>query len=116
MIYAADDGDLITVANFPASILDLPFRSSANDADRGYVAHAGRVPARGTPVTMSFTLRRCPGHRKRQSQAESRPCSMNTDGLLRHWLRETAGGDGRRPMILSPTLSKVDFPTDHGQD
>ncbi len=24
MIYAADDGDLITVANFPASILDLP--------------------------------------------------------------------------------------------
>ncbi len=57
MIYAADDGDLITVANFPASILDLPYRSSANDADRAYVARPDRVPARGTPVTMSFRPR-----------------------------------------------------------
>ena len=57
MIYAADDGDLITVANFPASILDLPYRSSASDADRGYVAHAARVPVRGTPVTMFLRLR-----------------------------------------------------------
>ncbi|WP_435010378.1 YdjY domain-containing protein [Tundrisphaera lichenicola] len=52
MIYAADDGDLVTVANFPASILDLPFRSSANDADRTYLARADRVPVRGTPVTV----------------------------------------------------------------
>ncbi len=51
-IFAADDGDLITVANFPASILDLPYRSSANDADRGYNANPERVPPRGTPVTM----------------------------------------------------------------
>jgi hypothetical protein len=51
-IYAADDGDLITVANFPASILDLPMRSSANDADRGFVAFTERVPPRGTPVTL----------------------------------------------------------------
>ena len=52
MIYAADDGDLFTVANFPAAILDLPFRSSANDADRSYLANPDRVPPRGTPVTM----------------------------------------------------------------
>jgi hypothetical protein len=60
MIYAADDGDLITVANFPASILDLPYRSSANDADRGYLANPERVPARGTPVTMYFRPRAAP--------------------------------------------------------
>ena len=69
MIYAADDGDLITVANFPASILDLPFRSSANDADRGYVSHAGRVPVRGTPVTMSFTLRPAPAKNEPKPKA-----------------------------------------------
>jgi hypothetical protein len=52
MIYAADDGDLITVANFPSSILDLPYRSSANDGDRSYVAFTDRIPHRGTPVTL----------------------------------------------------------------
>lgn len=57
--YAADDGDLITVANFPSSILDLPFRSSANDADRGYVANTAAMPDRGTAVTI--TLKPRPG-------------------------------------------------------
>ena len=60
MIYAADDGDLITVANFPASILDLPYRSSASDADRGYAARPDRVPVRGTPVTMYLQPRPAP--------------------------------------------------------
>ncbi len=59
-IYAADDGDLFTVANFPASILDLPIRSSANDADRSYLAFAGRVPPRGTPVTLYLRPRVAP--------------------------------------------------------
>lgn len=57
MIYAADDGDLVTVANFPASILDLPYRSSASDADRGYAADPAKVPPRGTPVTMYLSPR-----------------------------------------------------------
>src|SRR4051794_21473770 len=60
MIYAADDGDLVTVANFPASILDLPFRSSANDADRTYLANPERVPVRGTPVTLYLRPRTTP--------------------------------------------------------
>src|SRR5262249_51116030 len=51
-IYAADDGDLITVANFASAILDLPFASTANDADRLYVAHTARIPPRGTTVLM----------------------------------------------------------------
>jgi len=70
MIYAADDGDLITVANFPASILDLPYRSSASDADRGYVAHADRVPARGTPVTMYFRPRPAPAPAPAKSETK----------------------------------------------
>jgi hypothetical protein len=49
-VYAADDGDLITVANFSSAILDLPFASTANDANRLYVANTNRIPARGTPV------------------------------------------------------------------
>ncbi len=50
--YLADDGDLITVANFGSSILDLPFASTANDADRSYLALTERIPPKGTLVTM----------------------------------------------------------------
>ena len=60
MIYAADDGDLITVANFASSILDLPYRSSANDADRSYIANPERVPAKGTAVTLYLARRKPP--------------------------------------------------------
>lgn len=52
MIYAAEDGDLITVANFPSSILDLPFASDSSDAERVYSADPSKVPPRGTPVTI----------------------------------------------------------------
>ena len=52
--YLADDGDLITVANFGSAILDLPFASTANDADRGFVARTDQIPPMGTFVTMIF--------------------------------------------------------------
>lgn len=50
--YTANAGDLVTVANFPNAILDLPFASTSNDADRSFVAYTERIPARGTPVTV----------------------------------------------------------------
>ena len=73
MIYAADDGDLITVANFPASILDLPFRSSANDADRGYVANPDRVPPEGRPSPCTSRLRRRPEPSRTEARGRRRP-------------------------------------------
>lgn len=57
MVYAAEDGDLITVANFATSILDLPYRSSASDADRTYMAHTDRIPPKGTLVTIYLSPR-----------------------------------------------------------
>jgi hypothetical protein len=48
--YAADDGDLITVANFASAILDLPIASSADDADRMFTANTKRIPPIGTEV------------------------------------------------------------------
>lgn len=54
VIYAADSGDLITVANFPSAILDLPFASSNSDTERGFVAYTEHIPPRGTPVTLVF--------------------------------------------------------------
>lgn len=51
-IFAANDGDLITVANFSSSILDLPIVSNANDADHVFVPFTDRIPPQGTGVTM----------------------------------------------------------------
>lgn len=51
-LYAADDGDVITVANFISAMLDLPFASTANDADRTFIARTEKIPPRGTGVTM----------------------------------------------------------------
>ena len=44
MVYAADEGDLITVANFGSAILDLPIASSASDADRVFSADPSGFP------------------------------------------------------------------------
>jgi hypothetical protein len=50
IVYAADEGDLITVANFGSAILDLPLASSANDAERVFAADPSQVPPLGTEV------------------------------------------------------------------
>jgi hypothetical protein len=49
-VYAADEGDLITVANFGSAILDLPVASSADDADRVFVTNTAKIPPLGTEV------------------------------------------------------------------
>jgi hypothetical protein len=55
IIYVADSGDLITVANFTGAILDLPIRSSDSDAERSFAANTAKIPPRGTPVLMVFS-------------------------------------------------------------
>jgi hypothetical protein len=59
MVYAADGGDLITVANFPSAILDLPVRSTDQDAERLFVANTPLIPPRNTYV--SLILHAAPG-------------------------------------------------------
>ncbi len=51
-IYAAEEGDLITVANFGSAILDLPFASSADNADRMFMAETDVIPPVGTEVLL----------------------------------------------------------------
>jgi hypothetical protein len=55
--YAAEDGDLITVANFGSAILDLPIESSANDAERNFSTKTDKIPAVGTEVFLSLSPR-----------------------------------------------------------
>jgi hypothetical protein len=55
--YAADDGDLFTVANFGNAILDLPIASSANDADRVFSTNTEKIPPLGTEVFLALSPR-----------------------------------------------------------
>jgi hypothetical protein len=49
-VYAASEGDLITVANFGNAILDLPIASSAEDANRAFITNTAKIPPLGTEV------------------------------------------------------------------
>jgi len=51
-IYAAQDGDLITVANFGSAILDVPIASSADDSSRVFIANTAQLPPLGTEVQL----------------------------------------------------------------
>jgi len=63
-VYAADEGDLITVANFGGAILDLPFASSASDTDRVFSADPEQVPPLGTQVFLRLRPRNLPAKAK----------------------------------------------------
>ncbi len=54
--YAAEGGDLFTVANFASAILDLPIASTAENADRLFVANTALMPPKDTAVTMILKL------------------------------------------------------------
>jgi hypothetical protein len=56
-VYAADAGDLITVANFTGAILDVPLESSASDASRSYAANTDALPPLGTRVWLVLKVR-----------------------------------------------------------
>jgi len=68
IIYAADEGDLITVANFGSAILDLPFASSADNADRMFMAETKAIPELGTEVFLSMKPREDATPRTRPSK------------------------------------------------
>jgi hypothetical protein len=70
-IYAADEGDLITVANFGSAILDLPIASSASDADRVFVTNTEKIPPLGTDVFVSLSPR--PSNSKKAPAPDAKP-------------------------------------------
>ncbi len=54
-IYAAEGGQLVCVANFAESIVDVREASSAEDGGQSYEADPDTVPPRGTPVIVELS-------------------------------------------------------------
>jgi hypothetical protein len=50
--YAANDGDVICVANFGTAMLDLPINSSKNNDDLAFEANKERIPPLNAKVTV----------------------------------------------------------------
>jgi len=51
-LYAANDGDVICVANFDSAMMDLPIASSADNDDLDFEAFTERIPPEGTNVVV----------------------------------------------------------------
>ena len=77
--YAADEGDLITVANFASAILDLPIVSSANDADRGFTANTAKIPPIGTELFVFLSPRPA---RKSEKSAKTAKDAKQSPGAV----------------------------------
>ncbi len=72
-IYAADYGDLITVANFPEAILDLPIESTSNDAALGFGANPFTVPPLNTFVTLYLEPREGSDQTEKEVEGTKQP-------------------------------------------
>lgn len=53
-VYAAEEGYLVCVANFAASLIDVQEASSASDGGQSFEGWPGRVPPRDTPVILEI--------------------------------------------------------------
>lgn len=53
-IYAAEGGEVICVANFASSLIEVREASSAADGGQSYEAAPAQIPPRGTPVIMEL--------------------------------------------------------------
>lgn len=57
--YRADgEGDLICVSNFPSAVLDIPIKSTDENAHLLFECFTERIPPIGTPVTLVLTPKR----------------------------------------------------------
>ena len=57
--YLADiSGEIFGVSNFPGSVLDVPFESSANNDNLYYEPNTPKIPAVGTPVTLLLSIKK----------------------------------------------------------
>jgi hypothetical protein len=72
-IYAANEGDLVTVANFGSAILDLPIASSADNAERTFMANTAKIPPLGTEVFVTFSPRPVKKEERPASSASPSP-------------------------------------------
>lgn len=58
-VYMADaTGEIFGLSNFPASILDIPIRSSDSNDELLFQPYTDRIPEIGTPVTLIMSLKR----------------------------------------------------------
>ncbi|MGL4462632.1 MAG: YdjY domain-containing protein [Planctomycetia bacterium] len=53
-VWLGQDGDLVCVANFPGSVVDVARESSKNNASLNFAAWTERIPPRDTPVRLIF--------------------------------------------------------------
>ncbi len=97
---------LFTVANFANAILDLPFASTANDAQRTFVANTEKIlpgapwsPCSSAPALPPPARVQCPEALITRSEREASALSCSSH-CIRRQRRRAAN-------LHSPTLSRI---------
>jgi hypothetical protein len=54
--YCANNGEVISIANFNDSMLDLPVMSSKEASELGYIANKDRIPPLKTKVIVTLEV------------------------------------------------------------
>lgn len=66
--YSADAGDMICVSNFTSSMLDVPFKSSADAGNLLFEPFTENIPERGTPVRLVLVPQPIPSDQPAEPQ------------------------------------------------
>jgi hypothetical protein len=90
--YMADSGELVCVANFGTSTLDIVVRSDQGNDILSFDTYTDRIPKRNTPIRLVFVLSsdKPHGSSAEDSQKEPEFLSQKTPDFVLNWLEAPA--------------------------
>ncbi|MCE5277631.1 MAG: YdjY domain-containing protein [Planctomycetaceae bacterium] len=106
--WADSDGDVISIANFAAAVIDVPFESSDKNAQLTYQANTAAIPPLTTPVQIVITAvageekaadARATVHINRFGAAQVSGREVPLDSLAQ-WARKLANDHARCQVVL----------------
>jgi hypothetical protein len=71
--YQADEGDFICVANFATAALDIPVKSSQENAALNYEAFTDNIPPEKTKIRLVLVPKLSPSDKKNLGKPEKSP-------------------------------------------
>jgi hypothetical protein len=97
--YMADSGELVCVANFGTSTLDIVVRSDQGNDILSFDTYTERIPKRNTPVRLVFVLSSDKPHGASPEDSEKEPefLSQKTPDFVMNWLEAPNSSAKKEP-------------------
>jgi hypothetical protein len=104
--YMADSGELVCVANFGTSTLDIVVRSDQGNSILSFDTYTERIPKRNTPVRLVFVLSSDKPHGASPEDSEKEPefLSQKTPDFVMNWLEAPSSADKKGAPAASKEI------------